>query len=60
LDNERKATIRTMVENYHTQLNVIEKQPDLSLEEYLKNLGLDQGEIKFGLSIAEEKICSRA
>lgn len=54
MDKERKATIRTMVENYYTQLSVIERQPDLSLEEYLKSLELEEGEVKFGLSIAEE------
>ena len=58
MDKERKATIRTMVENYYTQLSVIEGQPDLSLEEYLKKLGLENDEIRFGLSIGEEIVCS--
>ena len=57
MDKERKATIRTMVENYYAQLSVIEGPPDLKLEEYLKKLRLEKGEIKFGLSIAEKVEC---
>ena len=51
MDKEREATINTMVENYYTQLSAIEKQPDLTLEEYLKKLELGRDEIEFGLSI---------
>ena len=58
MDKERKETIRTIVENYYTQLSVIEGQPDLSLEEYLKKLGLEKKEIKFGLRVEEEIVCS--
>jgi|GEM_PF-3419938 len=58
MDKERKGTIRTMVENYYIQLSVIEGQPDLNLEEYLKKLGLEKDEIKFGLRVEGEIACS--
>jgi hypothetical protein len=54
MDKERKATIHSMVENYYTQLSLIEVQPDLTLEVYLKNLELGRDEIEFGLSIGVE------
>ena len=58
MDKERKGTIQTMVENYYTQVSVIQEQPDLNLEEYLKKLGLQKDEIKFGLRVEEEIACS--
>lgn len=58
MDKERRATIRTMVENYYTQVSIIEEQPNLDLKEYLKKLRLEKDEIKFGLSIVEKVECS--
>jgi hypothetical protein len=54
MDEERKEVVRTMVENYYTQLKATGEESDVTLEDYLRNLGLTRKEIKYGLSLSED------
>ncbi len=56
---DRNKTLNMMVENYHSQVEIVGGYTDVSLYDYLKGIGLKDNEIIYALNYNEKRIKSK-
>lgn len=55
LEDKRKETIKVMIRNYYKQVKIV-GFTSLSLKNYLKNIGLNEMELKYALSLTDHEL----